>query len=207
MKKYACNTGPFTLLCDGPSTVEEYNKTGADVVADAVSGCIAWDHLPKLQTKICKVVEEATGIARGIDEKATAAARKTKADAKEVAEKAVPYLKRVWASLTTTNEAGEIVDDVAAQSALNAQVQAEVADVTSIDTTPGSRRTVAGKEANEKAEEILGRTPEAIEETVAKLSAKVPAYVLDRDETSGLPTQESLAMLVRQFMDASKPTI
>ncbi len=203
MKKYQFSTGPFTLSCEGPSTVEEYNATGANVVDDAIGGCIAWDHIPSLHDKICKVVEATTGIARGVDEKLTAAAKAKKPDAKDVAEKAVPYMKRVVASLVKTNAAGETVADDAAIKALNDTVQDEVAAKNPIDVSPGTRRTGAGKEATTIAEDVLGRSPADIETAVEKISAKASEFVLERD-AQGTPVLESLAMMIRVAIDSAK---
>ena len=203
MKKYQFYTGPFSLSCSGPETAEEYNATGVNVVEDAVRGCIAWDHIPSLHDKICKVVEAVTGIARGVDEKLTAAAKAKKPDAKDVDEKAVPYMKRVVASLTTTNAAGETVADDAAIKALNDTIQSEVAAKNPIDVSPGTRRTGAGKEATTIAEDVLGRSPADIEVAVEKISAKAPEFVLERDSV-GTPVLESLAMMIRVAIDSAK---
>ena len=202
MKNYTFSTGPFTLSCSGPSTVEEYNATGANVVEDAVGGCIAWDHIPSLHEKICKVVEGLTGIARGIDEKATLDAKAKKADAKDVPEKAVRYMRRAVASLTKEVD-GLPMPDEAAIKALNASVQSEIADKSPIDVSPGTRRTTAGKEATTIAEDVLSRSPDDIEAAVLKIAEKAQGFDLARD-SAGTPELESLAMMIRVAIDGAK---
>ena len=202
-KWYQFSTGPFSLKSLGPKDTEEYNATGANETEDAIGGCIAWDHIPSLHEQICKVIEAATGVVRGVDEKLTAAAKAKKADAKDVPEKAVPYMKRVVATLVKTNDKGETVADDAAIKALNDTVQEEVAAKNPIDVSPGTRRTGAGKEATTIAEDVLGRSPADIDIAVEKISARAPEFVLERDSV-GTPVLESLAMMIRVAIDSAK---
>lgn len=191
-KKYEVNLGPFTGYCDGPADIAEYTAVaGSDILADAMQAVIAWSHRPSLENKVCDAIEKATGIARGVDEKATAAAKAKKADADDVKEKAVPYMKRAFASL-----------DEAQQAELKKLVQADVFAKNPIDVGPSTRRSGPGKKAMDKAEEILGRDPAAIEATITKLAEKAPTFVLERDE-NGTPVLESLAGLIRAYLDAN----
>lgn len=166
--------------------------------------------LPEFHKKFVPIMEELSGIKRGVDEKATEVLKarakddEAKAKVKDVPEKFVTYAARVKASIDADNakakEAGEEPSDTWTQIVLRGR---ELAKTIKVDATPG--RTPAGPEKSyiAKADSILTRTDDEIEATVTKLTTLVPTFELERDEETGRPNRDSLARLAKAAFDAS----
>lgn len=202
MSKYATSSCDFDLSFPGPGSVEEYNqKAGGDrCLADAVNNIILRSTLPQWQKKMADALESLTSVVRTVDQVAT---DKAKSRAKEgttvsdIKERATRYIARASAEyLATAGDDAELRKS--AQLELNTLAQT-TADSMEVDPSPATRAAGINKAYLTKADEILLRDEDAIEETVAKLVAKVGDFVLDRDD-NGTPDRDSLAQLVGAYI-------
>lgn len=199
MKSYDTSSVGFDLVFNGPETAEEYDKAAGRVnaaVEDAVSNTIYRATLPKWQKAFVEVLASLTGVTRDVDAKATEKAKaraKDGAKTDDVLEKATAYIARA-SSIYAGDDKEKLAELAAAAQAC--------ADSIPVDPSASVRQGGINKGWLAKAEDILARDEDAMEETIAKLLGVVDGFVLDRDE-DGKPEKNSLARLVGKFVAAS----
>ena len=192
-KLYDVNTGNYSVKSPGPASVEEYDaQAGAgSCLADAVQNNIYRGHIAAFWDAFIPKVEAITGIKRAVDQVATDRAKaksKKPENVRDYLEKPLNYDERVRSSVDPS-----ILPELDA-------LAAEVALATAIDVSEKQRTSGPGAGFLAKADSVLTRDADAIEEAVAKLLAVVPAFDLQRDET-GKPDRSSLASLVKQYTE------
>lgn len=197
MAKIEVNSGPHKkLIFIGHDSAEAYDQqagqTGACVEAADLSD-VYRSLLPDAHEKFATVLTK-SGVARGVNADATAKAKaraKEGAKVQDVPETYTTYANRVKAAVD--EETWKSLDD---------EIHT-IAAAMRCDSSPTARQKGPDKAAVAKAQEILGRQPDAIEETVTKLMDVVPAFDLVRD-AEGKPEETSLARLVQAFVEEQK---
>lgn len=196
IKYITLSTGPFDdLKFIGHSDAAEY-----DAEAGAVGACVETADvsdgyrslLPVFHSKMTPIIEELTGVTRGVNEEATTRAKarsKTPDKVKPVAESFITFAKRALAA--------EGVDEEK-RKAVHAQARALAASMKS-DSSPARRAAGPGKEYLDKADAKLLLSTEEIEAAVARYLEVVPDFELERDDT-GKPERESLAFLMKAWV-------
>jgi hypothetical protein len=193
----------YTLTFTGPESIEAYDaKAGKDGTA-LVHACLYTVYRETLvtwQEAFAQLLASKTGIARQIDEEATARARSQSKHPENVAplqERVLAYNKRVasqWAN-----------GDDAKRAELQAWAQ-EVADkieAVPSPVTPPTKQDPVGKADLAKANEILSHPPDYIEERVALMLGELPDYELLRDAgNENKPEVQSLARLINKYIVA-----
>jgi len=155
--------------------------------------------LPQWQKKMADALETLTGVERTVDQAAT---DKAQSRAKEgttvtpIKERATRFIARASASYLANAEDEE--SRKSRQLELNTLAQS-TADSMEVDPSPATRSAAINKAYLAKADEILTRDEDAIEETVSKLIDKVGEFSLDRSD-DGKPERDSLAMLVGAYI-------
>jgi hypothetical protein len=202
-KLYEASSCGFDFHINGPATVEEFDAKGGEgsALQSAVDSVIWRSTLPKWQREVSPKLEALTGVKREVDEAKTAAAKKSAKNPENVAdvlEKFSAFAKRARAAFCVGREGEELQ---AAEAELNAIAQS-VADGMEVDPSPSQRESGASKQAQIKADQILGLEDDEIETKVAKILAVVPNFPLERDEESGRPTRASLARAIDAFTAA-----
>jgi hypothetical protein len=199
--KLVVTTGPFkNIIILGHSSVEERDTEAGKVgstLEDADYSDIYRSTLPEIHDKATKVIEDLSGIPRGINEAQTAKNQARLKDgkvAKPVKESFVDFATRVKAAV-----------EESIWTSIDEEFRA-IALATPVDASPSKRAGTASKANLEKADEILARGEDAIEETVTKLLTVVPNFDLDRDSDSK-PERVSLARLVGAYVEAQKLTL
>lgn len=197
--KLTTTTGPFkevTFLghVDAATYDTEAGEVGA-CVNEADRNLILRSALPKLHSDTTEEIEKISGIAREVNVDATEKAKlraKNPDSVKDVRESWITWLNRI--KETVSNEVWTEVDAYVRKTALESPLSAS--------PTVRSGGGGLGKTYTNKADEILTRTDDEIEEVVTKLLTAVPDFELDRDEESERPTRDSLAMLVKKFTES-----
>lgn len=194
--KYDTRSCGYKLAFNGPDTVEAYdqkaNKTG-QALEDAVNNTIYRGTLPEWQEEFARVLAQRTGIARGVDEVATAKLKeRAKGDVRDIPERFKIYNARVQATYANGDEAKK------AELAAWAQ---EVADTIEIDPSPTQRVSAATKGDLAKADDILDHDVDYIEAKVTKMLSAVPDFDLARDDENK-PERASFAKLIGRYIDA-----
>lgn len=199
--KLLVRTGPFKdVVVLGHATVEDFDREAGRVgsaLEEADYNVIYRDTLPDIHDKAIDEIEKLSGLARGIDEEKTAkakAAAKDGAKVSDVKELPVPYFNRVKAAVDA--DTWKLIDEHFREVALG----------TPVDASPSKRSGSATKANLEKADEVLLRTPDAVEAAVSKMLTLVPTFELTRAE-DGKPERVSLARLVGAFIDAQKSSV
>lgn len=203
--QYEATSLGYDLKFNGPASVEEYDQKAGkpgSALEDAITNTIYRSTAPKWQDGFAKRVEEITGEKRAINEETTAKAqaRADKAAAKKGVESSPvkPVLEsvRVYVNRAT----GPFVDDKDVTAALEAAA-AEVASTLEVDPSPSARAASINKGDLAKANEILTLDDEEIEAKVAKIESVVTAQgIIERDDTTGKPTAESLAKAIGVYL-------
>lgn len=197
-KNYKYRTQGFNLESPGPATVEEYDqKAGGPgkCLEDAIDNEIYRGTIPAFWRKALPKVVELSGIALGVDEKATAKAKEraktpeAAAKVSDVPEKFSSYISRVEATFG---------DDKEKHAELEALLK-EIALSVEIDPSPSNREKGPGRDMLDAADSILGLPEEKREEKIGKMQAACTDATLERDE-AGLPERESLARLVKAYV-------
>lgn len=193
MKQYATESIVFNLSFAGPDSVDEYQKfAGADILADAVRGLIAWDTLPEWMEAFAPKFAERFGVERQVNEKATAEAKgrsKTPDNVKPVLETVTKFVKREYAKLTPEQ-----------QTEAKALAQ-EVADTITIDPSPSKRTGKIKADLLAKADSWLSLDDEALETKITNATTAGVKYPLQRSEENARPERESLARFIGEYMD------
>ena len=198
MPTITVSTGPFKKLdfighADAAAYDTQAGKVGA-CVEEADRSDIYRSLLPEFHEKVFPILTKlAPGVARGVNAKATEAAKAKAKDAarvEDVLEGFVTFANRVKAGVDEATWK-EIETEVAALAAK-----------TEADSSPSSRQKGPDKGSLAKATEILGRTTDKIEEAVTKLSDVVPGFALERD-AEGVPEKNSLARMIMAWQEAS----
>lgn len=197
MKSIEVNSGPHKKLTfighdDAQAYDEQAGEIGACVNTADLSD-VYRSVLPKAHDVFAKILV-ASGIARGVNEKATAAAKQRAKDpekVKDVPEQYVPYANRVKATMIDNDQEAE-------WDALDAKVHFAAAAI-ACDSSPTARAKGPDKAALAKADDILSREEAAMETTITTLLTAVPDFDLARDE-EGAPDRVSLANLINEFI-------
>lgn len=199
--KLLVRTGPFKdVIVLGHASVDDFDREAGRVgscVEEADYSVIYRDTLPEIHEAVIKDIEALSGVPRGVNAEATAkakAAAKEGAKVSNVLENPVPYFNRVKAAVT--EDIWKEVDAKFREHAL----------ATVVDASPSKRNGAASKANLEKADEVLLRTPDAIEAAVTKMLSLVPTFDLTRD-AENKPDRVSLARLVGAFIDAQKSSV
>lgn len=209
MSKYSTNSVGYALKFEGPADAAEYDTKAGKVgacVEDACDNTIYRSTLPEWQEAFEPKLTELTGVKRGVDQKATDAARarsKNPDKVKDVPEKFKAFNLRARAAFFV-DESGAALDEKsdaykAKDKELDALAQS-VADTITIDPSPSARAAAPSKANLAKADDILAREEAKREATIANLLSVVSDYELERDE-AGLPDRDSLARLVGKFVE------
>jgi len=202
MPAYTTSSCDFDLSFSGPESVEAYDQKASEVgrcLCDAVNNIILRSTLPQWQKKMADALETLTGVERTVDQAAT---DKAQSRAKEgttvtpIKERATRFIARASASYLANAEDEE--SRKSRQLELNTLAQS-TADSMEVDPSPATRSAAINKAYLAKADEILTRDEDAIEETVSKLIDKVGEFSLDRSD-DGKPERDSLAMLVGAYI-------
>lgn len=204
------STGPFdNIILLGHISAEDFDKEAGKVgacVEEADYNIIYRDTLTVLQDKAASLFTKlAPSLPVGVNEKATAKAQERENAAAEKAKRtpktvSVPETFNSWAARI------KLGVDEATWKEIDTEFRA-LALATPVDATPNVRTSnLANKADLAKADEILTREPDAIEATVEKLSAPVPAFELLRDE-AGKPERVSLAKLIAAYVASQKSAI
>jgi hypothetical protein len=198
VKNYEYQTQGYKLLSPGPETVEEYDsiakKPGA-CLEDAVDNEIYRGTIPAFWRRAMPRVAETFGLAIGVDAAATQRAKdraktdEARAKVKDVPEKFSSYISRVEAELND--------DQKKELEALLKSIALEV----SIDPSPTSRASGPGKAYLEKADSWLTLPTDKLEEKVSNALGAIDSFDLERD-SEGKPVRESLAGLIKAYVDA-----
>lgn len=190
---YEFSTGPFKLVSPGPGSVEAYDSAAGSAGAclnDAVQNEIFRGHIPSFWSEVIPKIEKATGIARAVDEAATAKAKaraKEGAKVSDVLEKFTSYINRVLAT------------DGVDKDAINA-IARDTALALAIDPSPSRRAAGPGKLFLERADSLLALGDEKLEAKVGGMLTTVD-FDLERG-ADGRPTRESLAGLIKTWFDS-----
>ena len=194
--KYDTRSCGYKLAFNGPDSVEAYdqkaNKTG-QALEDAVNNTIYRGTLPEWQEEFARVLAQRTGIARGVDQAATAKLKeRAKGEVRDIPERFKIYNARVQATYANGDEAKK--------AELQSWAQ-EVADTVEIDPSPTQRTSAATKGDLAKADDILDHDLDYIEAKVSKMLAAVPDFDLARDDENK-PERASFAKLIGRYIDA-----
>lgn len=201
MKQYTWKSAGYSFSSPGPATVEEYDQIAGGpgkCLEDAVDNEIYRGLIPAFWAKAIPQVVALTGIALGVDDKATAKAKarakdeEAAAKVKDVPERFGNYMGRVEAQLHEDKDALKEIEELLKR----------IASETAIDPSPASRAKGPGKDYLEKADSILALPADKVEVKVATILEVVPDFVFERDE-NGLPTRDSLALGVKAWFAAS----
>lgn len=212
MKTYEVESQGYKLNFPGPATVEEYNEKAKDpkdpnpCLTDAVYNVAYRATLPRFWKFAMPKLAEKYALPIGVDEKATARAKdrakddEARAKVKDVPEKFsdyVPRLEEHVAANSGDEEAGK-----AALAELDTYIVSLSADF-AIDPTPSARGAARGpgKQNLEKADSWLALPTDELEKKVSGALSAVGEFDLDRDEASGKPERESLAFLIKAYVE------
>lgn len=200
--QYETRTSGYKISFKGPDSTEEYNAlagTGSNAcLEDACSNTIYRSTLPEFQAAFGKLLVERTGIAREIDQAATArvkARSKNPEETKPVPERFRTYNARVveqWAGGAENGNKEKL-------AALQSWAQ-EVANSIRVDPSP-ARQSAAAVGDLAKAADVLDHDPDYIEQKVQKFLNVVPEFELVRDGETNLPERQSLARLISRYVD------
>lgn len=210
--KVKVDSGELTdLVFNGYDTIEEYDKdagageNGVSAGMLDLNKSLVWrSTLPEFQDGFEKVVAELSGVARGVDEKATELKRsrvkktgdeakdaEAVAKVKDIPEKFIAFVRRAKAAMT-------------AEAFAELQVKArEYALTVKVDASPSRTPSGPPKDALAKADSILTRGPDGIAETIAKMQQVVPDFELETEDDGVTPTRDSLARYVVAWREAS----
>jgi hypothetical protein len=205
-KTIEVSTGPFKNLrfighmnaaeYDAEAQVTDGAENSAVDVADVSD--MYRSGFPSFHKAIGAMVEELSGIKRGINEKATAAAKLKAKDPEKVEDvgEAYPtYFNRVEAALSGTDEGKAIWKEIDQKSRA-------VAAATKCDSSPSRREKGLPKDVLAKADEIIARPVDARDAAIAKILAGVDGVTVDTDE-AGVPDRESLGRAIQAYYKAS----
>lgn len=194
-KSYDVSTSRYTLKFNGPASEQEYDQAAGkngSLLEEGVMSTAWRSTLPEFWAAFIPKVTALTGIARGVDDVATAKAQARAKDqtktVNSVPEKFTSFDNRVWAAA-----------DDEMKAALNKLAQ-EVADGISIDPSPSRRSAGPGAANLAKADSWLTLDADQLESKISKALGLVD-YELERGE-NGQPTRESLAGLIKAYVDA-----
>lgn len=193
-KSYPTSSIGIPLVFTGPATIEEYQAVaGADILADAVGGVIAWDTLPEWQSQFAPIVEKLTDVKRAVNTSATAAAKAASESPdkiKDILETVPKYVKRVLAGLSDDGKKALI------------KAGQDLAATMTIDVGPSRRTGKPKAEYLAKADTWLAMDMDAREAKITKSQDLVGGnYPIDRDD-GGVPERESLARFIGAVIDA-----
>jgi hypothetical protein len=199
--KRIVTTGPFKdIAILGHRSVEERDEEAGKVgstLEDADYSDIYRGTLQEIHDKAAPQIASLTGISRGVNEEQTAknqARLKEGKVAKPVPESFVDYAARVKAGISDED-----------WKAVDALVR-EIALATPVDASPSKRVGAVSKANLEKADDVLTRSVDKIEDAVSKLMADVPEFDLTRDE-DGKPERSSLARLIASAIAARMASV
>ena len=194
-KSYDVSTSRYTLKFNGPASEQEYDQAAGKLGSLLEEGVMstAWrSTLPEFWSVFIPKVEAFTGIARGVDDVATAKAQARAKDqskkVNDVPEKFLSYDNRVWAAANDETKA-----------ALIALAQ-ETANSITIDPSPSRRQSGPGAANLAKADSWLTLDSDQLESKIEKAMAVVGTFDLERGE-NGQPTRESLGGLIKAYVD------
>ena len=194
MKSYETTSNGYELIFQGPATSPEFNelakgrKEADPCCEDAVENTLNRSTVPVWQKAFIPLIESLSGLARGVDEKLTAARKanaKDPANVSDVKERFRAFNDRVRKHHGDNK-------DLLAELDLAAQA---CADGIIIDPSATTRVSGINKRHYDKADSILDESDEVVESKVEKLTAIVSDYDLVRDEHNR-PERESLARLI-----------
>ena len=201
MKSYETSSCGYTLKFNGPDTVEAYDaKAGKEgtCLDDAILRTIYRDTIIAWQESFASLLQERTGIARGLDEEATT---RVKARSKSP-ENVTPLRERIkdYNSRVVAEWGADSNGDKKEQLQTWAQEAADTIEV--LPRGPTIKLEPVNKADLAKAQEILSHEPDYIEERVALMLADLPSFALTRNAEDGKPEAESLARLINQYITA-----
>ncbi len=202
MAQYKTTSCGYQVVFNGPDTVEDYDQKAGKVgtcLEDAVENIIYRGTLPKFQSALADAMTKAYGIAREVDEVATARAQKNVKEggtAKPVMERFKAFNLRVRGKITEGLSEAEANAKLAELQAL----ASDVAESITVDPAPSARASAVNKGDLAKADEILSRSPDNIEAVVTKM-LDVVDFDVERDD-AGLPDRDSLAKLIGAYTGA-----
>lgn len=203
------STGPIPLEFPIYATAAEFDAAAG--VSDGDEGSCVFvasqnlvfrGHIGVFQDAFASKIAELTGIARSVDDEATEKAKAKAKDAnnvKPVEEKFSTYLERVLGEVSPEDAKALILAGT------------ELSRTLPVDASPRARQAGGpriGVQAYTAADDLLSRTPEAIEVGITKLLGKAAAlevtFDLQRDPETGLPVRASLAEFISALIAAAK---
>lgn len=194
-------TGPFSVEYIAHSDPHSFDLEAGEVGACVATAdaALAWREThPRFHTEFTPILEELSGEARKVDEKATKARRRAaqpqnRDKVKPVYESFIVFANRAKA-LVLQRDGGETLWSEIEDRAL------AFSRTLKIDAAPRVAEIPLLKVDLEKAREWLANTdPDFVEEKVAKFSDFVGGYDIERDEANK-PKDESLAKLITCYM-------